>query len=171
MRSVQSPHEYSSSCNFPHYGTVHNTTVTLWPHTAALICFTYATCRSQWPRGLRHGIASGHLLGLWVRIPSGARMSVSRDRQVEISASGWSLVQRSLTECDMSNKCDREASSGEAMTRHRVEAPGWEMPLTFFKTDRNITGFLMFCWPCILVLLWVNDKLDAQLRCIKRLLL
>ena len=22
----------------------------------------------------------------------------------------------------------------------------------------------MFCWPCILVQLWVNDQLDAQLR-------
>jgi hypothetical protein len=30
--------------------------------------------------------------------------------QVEVSASGWSLVQRSPTECDVSKKCDREAS-------------------------------------------------------------
>jgi hypothetical protein len=35
------------------------------------------TCRSQWPRGLRRGSAVGRLLGLWVRIPEGAWMSVS----------------------------------------------------------------------------------------------
>ena len=40
--------------------------------------------------------------------------------QVEVSASGWSLVQRSPTECGVS-ECDREASKGEAMTRIRAE--------------------------------------------------
>jgi hypothetical protein len=30
--------------------------------------------------------------------------------QVEVSAMGWSLVQRSPTECGVSKKCDREAS-------------------------------------------------------------
>jgi hypothetical protein len=34
--------------------------------------------------------------------------------QVEVSATGWSLVQRSLTECGVSKKCDREASKNEA---------------------------------------------------------
>jgi hypothetical protein len=33
-------------------------------------------CRSQWPRGLRRGSAAARLLGLRVRIPPGARMSV-----------------------------------------------------------------------------------------------
>jgi hypothetical protein len=32
--------------------------------------------------------------------------------QVEVSASGWSLVQRSPTECGVS-ECDREASKNE----------------------------------------------------------
>ena len=32
---------------------------------------------SQWPRGLRRGFAAARLLGLWVRIPPGARMPVS----------------------------------------------------------------------------------------------
>ena len=42
------------------------------------ICTFYATnCRSQWPRGLRRGSAAARLLGLWVRIPPGAWMSVS----------------------------------------------------------------------------------------------
>jgi hypothetical protein len=31
--------------------------------------------------------------------------------QVEVSATGWSLVQRSPTECGVSNVCDREASN------------------------------------------------------------
>jgi hypothetical protein len=30
--------------------------------------------------------------------------------QVEVSATSWSLVQRSPTECGVSNVCDREAS-------------------------------------------------------------
>jgi hypothetical protein len=35
-----------------------------------------AQCRSQWPRSLRRGSAAARLLGLWVRIPPGAWMSV-----------------------------------------------------------------------------------------------
>jgi hypothetical protein len=31
--------------------------------------------------------------------------------QVEVSATGWSLVQRSPTECGVSKVCDREAST------------------------------------------------------------
>jgi hypothetical protein len=34
-------------------------------------------CRSQWPRGLRYGSTAASLLGLWVRIPPEAWMSVS----------------------------------------------------------------------------------------------
>jgi hypothetical protein len=46
------------------------------------------------------------LLGLWVRIPPGAWMSVVNVAccQVEVSATGRSLVQRSPTECDGSNR-------------------------------------------------------------------
>ena len=33
-------------------------------------------CRSQWPRGLRLGSAAVRLLGLWVRIPPGACLSL-----------------------------------------------------------------------------------------------
>jgi len=38
---------------------------------------TSHNCRSQWPRGLRRGSAAAGLLGLWVRIPPEAWMSVS----------------------------------------------------------------------------------------------
>jgi len=33
-------------------------------------------CRSQWPRGLRRRSAASRLLGLWVRVPPLAWMSV-----------------------------------------------------------------------------------------------
>ena len=58
------------------------------------------TRRSQWPRGLRRGSASAHLVGLWVRIPPGAWMSVVTVVfcQVEVSATGLSLVHISPTE-------------------------------------------------------------------------
>ena len=69
-------------------------------------------CRSQWPRGLRRGFAAARFLGLWVRIPSGHE-SLSLVSvvccQVEVSALGWSRVQRSPTECGVS-ECDHEAS-------------------------------------------------------------
>jgi hypothetical protein len=34
--------------------------------------------------------------------------------QVEVSATGWSLVHRSPTDCGVSKVCDREASKNEA---------------------------------------------------------
>jgi len=66
--------------------------------------------RSQWPRGLRRRSAAARLLGFWVRIPPEAWMSVVNvvSCQVEVSTSGWSLVQRSPTECGVS-EFDRES--------------------------------------------------------------
>jgi hypothetical protein len=62
------------------------------------------SCRSQWPRGLRRRSAAECLLGSWVRIPPGAWMFVSCEClccQVEVYATGRSLVQRSPTDCDV----------------------------------------------------------------------
>jgi hypothetical protein len=59
-------------------------------------------CRSQWPRGLRPRSAAERLLGSWVRVSPGAWMFVSFEClccQVEVSATGRSLVQRSPTDC------------------------------------------------------------------------
>ena len=42
--------------------------------------------------------------------------------QVEVSTSGWSLVQREPIELGVSKKYDREATSGEAMIQNGVEA-------------------------------------------------
>ena len=60
--------------------------------------------RSQWPRGLRRGSAAAGLLGLWVRIPPEAWMSVLIFVccQVDVYASRRSLVQRSPAECGVS---------------------------------------------------------------------
>jgi hypothetical protein len=68
--------------------------------------------RLRWPRGLRRGSAAASLLGLRVRIPLGTWISVYCEClccQVQVSASGRSLVQRSPTECCVS-VCDPEAS-------------------------------------------------------------
>jgi hypothetical protein len=71
------------------------------------------TCEvSQWPRGLRRGSETPRLLWLWFS-NSARGMGVSLVNvvccQVEVSASGWSLVQRNPVECGVS-ECDREAS-------------------------------------------------------------
>ena len=46
------------------------------PHTLFHSCIISGFCRSQWPRGLRHGSAASRVLGLRVRIPPGTWMSV-----------------------------------------------------------------------------------------------
>ena len=61
--------------------------------------------RSRWPRGLRRRSTAARLLRSWVRIPSGhGRLSVVSVVccQVEVSATDWSLVQRSPTDCGAS---------------------------------------------------------------------
>ena len=60
---------------------------------------------------MREHRAVARLLGLWVRIPPGAMISVSSECfQVEVFASGSSLVQRGLTEGHVS-EYEREAST------------------------------------------------------------
>jgi len=67
--------------------------------------------RPQWPRGLWRTSAAVRLLGLRVRIqPDYGHLSFVNVMcfQVEVPAKGWSLVQRSSTDCGVS-ECDREA--------------------------------------------------------------
>jgi hypothetical protein len=69
-------------------------------------------CRSQWPRGLRRGSAA--VLTYWdcgFEYCCGAWICLLwvLCYQLQVSASGWSLIQRSPTECGVS-ECDREAS-------------------------------------------------------------
>jgi hypothetical protein len=72
-------------------------------NSEAQILFILLSLTLWSPRGLRRGSTAARLLELWVRIPPRAWMSVSCECcQVEVSASGWSLVQRSPTECGVS---------------------------------------------------------------------
>jgi hypothetical protein len=72
----------------------------------------FVICRSQWPSGLRFESAATRFVGLRVWIPPMAWMSLVSVvfSQLEVSASGWSLVQRCPTECGVS-ECDRNAST------------------------------------------------------------
>ena len=74
---------------------------------STLLLFVYRPqCRrqSQWPSGLRRVSAADRVLGLRVRIPPGSWMCVVIVVccQVEVSATGRFLVQRSPTDCDVS---------------------------------------------------------------------
>ena len=61
---------------------------------------TKLSSRSQWPSGLRRRSTAARLLRSWVRIPPGGMDVLSIVCcQVEVSATGWSLVQRSPTDC------------------------------------------------------------------------
>ena len=67
--------------------------------------------RSHCPHGLRRRSAIAHLLVLRVRIPPASWMSVMSVVCCQVvSASSWSLVQRSPTDCGVSNECEHEAS-------------------------------------------------------------
>ena len=78
-------------------------------------------CQSQWPSGLRRGSADDRLLGLRVRIPPGTWTSVCCECcvccQVEVSATGWSLVQRSPTDCGVPCVWSCSLRNEEAQTR------------------------------------------------------
>jgi hypothetical protein len=66
------------------------------------ITYYYTKRRSWWQRGLRRESSAARLLGLRVRIPlRHGNLSLVNVVccQVEASATGWSLVQRSPTEC------------------------------------------------------------------------
>jgi hypothetical protein len=87
--------------------------------TLAVLC--------QQPRGLRHGSVVIRLLGLRVWILPGARMSVSCECcQVEASATGRSLIQRSPTECGVP-ECDIETSRMSQLRPTGVVKP-WKRP-------------------------------------------
>ena len=65
---------------------------------------TRKMCRSQRPRGLRRRSTAARLLRSWVRISPGAWIFVVSAvcYRVEVSATGWSHVQRSPTDCGVS---------------------------------------------------------------------
>jgi len=69
-------------------------------------CLSYliSCSRSHRPRGLRRRSTAARLLRSWVRIPPGAWMFVVSVvcGQLEVSATSWSLIQRSPTDCVVS---------------------------------------------------------------------
>ena len=112
-------------------------------------CRYTLNCRSQWPRDLRRRSAAARLLGLRVRIPPGAWMSVSCEcYEVELSASGWSLVQRSPTECTVL-ECDRKAPHvGREHSKLRMKLQciccitnterTWVLPPIYLQSSNNV---------------------------------
>jgi hypothetical protein len=65
--------EYFRESSITGMGTVRNFEITLYRFKAGRIY----TCRSQWPRGLRHKLSSlARTLASWVRIPLKTWMSV-----------------------------------------------------------------------------------------------
>ena len=108
----------------------------------------------SWPRGLRRGCPAASMLVLWVRIPPGAWMFVVSVvcYQVEVSASGWSLVQRSPTDCGVS-ECDNESSIVRRPWPSGDVAPWWKTKLSaaIFRhvccSDQHLT--LHARWTCL----------------------
>jgi hypothetical protein len=116
---------------------------------------------SHWPSGLRHGSAAARLLGLWVWIPPGAWIS-SLVRVVcclvEDSALSWSLVQKSPTECGVS-ECDQESLIMRRPWPTGAVAPweiggggGWgkmptlQLPLSIFSSAISLKLFPTSWW-------------------------
>ena len=106
----------------------------------------HAKCRSQWPRGLKRRSAAARLLKLWVRIPPGAWMSVVSVVccHVEVSATHWSLIQRSPTDCVVCrrvwsrNPMNEEAVDRVGPQRHRGAGGGRvSVNESDFKRNRN----------------------------------
>jgi hypothetical protein len=103
----------------------------------------FYTRRSQWPRGLRRGSAAVRLLGLWIRIPPGAWMSVSFECCV---LSGRGLCVGLITSPEESyrvrcvlSECDHEAS---IMRRPWPYKGCYAIGKKMFHTHSSITDFI-----------------------------
>ena len=93
---IITPHSYG--IHLPQ--TPHNYSTWLFHSVKHFCSIIINICRSQCPRGLRRRSSASRLLRSWVRIPLGEWMFVCC--QVEVSATDWSLVQRSPTDCGAS---------------------------------------------------------------------
>ena len=123
-----------------------STVLKLWD---IIICVICNLCRCRWPHGLRRGSAAARLLGLRVRIPLGAWMCVVSVvcYQVEVAASGWSLVQRSPTECGVS-ECDRGSA--------KLMRPWPTGGLSFHEKKCNV----FFC--CVAYYMWLVSPTEDK---------
>ena len=82
--------------------------------------------------------------------------------QVEDSASCWSLIQRSPTECGVyKNECHRRTSYGKVMTRIRAEGPQEKKNVYVFSYLTNSQNIVVFCFTVfplrkvVLVFMWL----------------
>ena len=117
--------------------------------------------RSQWPRGLRRRSAAARLLRLWVRIPPGAWMSVCCEClccQVEVSATDWSLIQRSPTDCGVC-RCvwsRKNLKNEEAVARDgaasAIKKSGFYFPMGKRIIDANSRFYV--CTSCYHHIKW-----------------
>ena len=119
-------------------------------------------CRSQWLRCLKRRSTAARLLRSWVRIPPEAWMSVVSVVccQIEVSATDWSLVQRSPTNCGASlcvikkprTRVGYSPARGLQNTNPQwVVAPGgggikWRMMCSTQTLCINFTGHISFCY-------------------------
>jgi hypothetical protein len=142
-------------------------------HSNTFLVILLKLCRSQWPRVLRRRSAVARLLRSWVRISLGGGhgcfsfVSVVCC-QVEVSATSWSLVQRSPTDCGASLWCDLETS--------RMRRP---CPALGRSATKNKLYFLwifikpiliFYFWHTIDIHLWIfiTDKLHRNFNLITR---
>jgi len=104
------------------FGTTRNTSCLIFFLLLSYILFYY---RCRWPRGLRHGSAAT-LAGVAGSNPARWHVCLSLVSviccQVEVSATGQSLVQRSRTECDVSD-WDLETSTKRRPRSTRAKEP------------------------------------------------
>jgi hypothetical protein len=106
----------------------------------------YIVGQFQWLLGLRRVSAAFHLLGLWVRTQPGEWRSVFVIVvcwQVEVSASGWLLVQRSPTGCGVS-ECNRKAPIMRRSWPIREScAIGKKMSFVIDEWVRSVCGMIL----------------------------
>jgi hypothetical protein len=102
-----------------------------------------STCRSQWPIFLRWGSATVRLLELQVRIPLGEWMSVSCKCCVSLTT-GWSLVQRSRTACDVSGWMSLGKAQLEVAWAHEGS---WAIKGSACVSDCRLSYKVVQIWP------------------------
>jgi hypothetical protein len=116
-------------------------------------------CSLRWPRGLRDRTAAPRLLGLWVRIPPRAWMSLccecSINCQVGLCVKGRSLARMSpiecgVSECDLSTTTTRRPRPTTAVEPYKNVSPDqcrrYKQPITSNKITYSVM-FVVVCFP------------------------
>jgi hypothetical protein len=109
---------------------------------------------------------AARLLRLWVRIPPGAWMSVVSVVccQVEVSATDWSLVQRSPTDCDASRVWSRKPREWGGHSRRWAAAPREKKVFFYYCSYCYVCSVLcILCIVCKCVLYYCH-RVSTQLQ-------